>query len=52
MTPDRVQRWHQLGYAVNTWTVDDPQRLRELAGLGVDGVFTNDPALARQVFGA
>jgi glycerophosphoryl diester phosphodiesterase len=42
-----VSAWRRAGYAVNVWTVDDPARLRELAGWGVDGVFTNDPAAAR-----
>jgi glycerophosphoryl diester phosphodiesterase len=45
--PDLVARWQQVGYAVNTWTVDDPVRLRELAAMGLDGVITNDPAAAR-----
>jgi len=34
---------HHHGLAVYSWTVDDPQRIRELERLGVDGVFTNDP---------
>lgn len=29
------------------WTVDDPDAIRELAGSGATGVFTNDPAMAR-----
>lgn len=37
------------GLALNVWTVDDPDRLRQLAGWGVDGIITNDPAAARQV---
>jgi glycerophosphoryl diester phosphodiesterase len=36
--------WKKRGYAVNAWTVDEPAELRRLAALGVDGVFTNDPA--------
>lgn len=32
---------HDLGLSVNTWTVDDPVRIRELAALGVDGIVTN-----------
>ena len=28
---------------VNTWTVDDPARMRLLAGWGVDGIVTNTP---------
>ncbi len=42
-----VSGWRRAGYAVNVWTVDDPDRLRTLASWGVDGVFCNDPAAAR-----
>ena len=42
-----VDRAHQLGLAVNVWTVDHPERLRELANMGVDGVISNDPGRAR-----
>jgi len=34
------------GIAVNTWTVDDPEQMRRLAALGVDGVVTNVPDVA------
>lgn len=43
----RVQRWHRLGRGVYPWTVDDPGRIRDLAGMGCDGVITNRPDLAR-----
>jgi glycerophosphoryl diester phosphodiesterase len=33
---------HGAGLRVNTWTADDPDRIRELAGWGVDGIVTND----------
>jgi glycerophosphoryl diester phosphodiesterase len=46
-TPASVARWRRAGLLVTPWTVDDPARLRELAGMGVDGVITNDPAAAR-----
>jgi glycerophosphoryl diester phosphodiesterase len=42
-----IDRLHGAGYAVNTWTVDEPARLRELRDLGIDGVISNDPAAAR-----
>jgi glycerophosphoryl diester phosphodiesterase len=42
-----IRRLHTTGYAVNTWTVDAPARLRELRDWGIDGVITNDPAAAR-----
>lgn len=42
-----VERAHGLGLRLNTWTVDAPHRIRELAQLGVDGIVTNTPAAAR-----
>jgi glycerophosphoryl diester phosphodiesterase len=42
---------HDQGVAVNTWTVDDPARMVELAGWGVDGVVTNVPDVARAALG-
>lgn len=42
-----MDRCRALGLAVNPWTVDDPGRIVELAALGVDGIITNTPALAR-----
>ena len=34
------------GIAVNTWTVDDPERMRQLAELGVASIITNVPDVA------
>ena len=51
-TPEAVADWHRRGYAVNTWTVDEPDRLRALAAAGVDGVFANDPRAAIAVLSA
>lgn len=41
----------RAGLGVNAWTVDDPDRIRSLADLGVDGVVTNVPDVARRVLG-
>lgn len=44
-----VRRWHGRGRAVNVWTVDDPREIAWLAALGVDGIITNRPDVARAV---
>jgi glycerophosphoryl diester phosphodiesterase len=38
------------GLATFTWTTADPDLLRQLAELGVDGVYTQRPDIAREVF--
>lgn len=47
-----VDAAHRVGLEVNVWTVDDPARMAELAGYGVDGIVTNVPDVARRVIGA
>ena len=42
-----VARAHAAGVEVNTWTVDDPERIAALGDLGVDAVITNVPDVAR-----
>lgn len=49
--PDVVADAHAVGLAVNTWTVDDPDEIRRLAALGVDGVITNRPDVALAALG-
>lgn len=46
-----VDRAHEAGLDVYTWTVDDPERIVELEGYGVDGIITNDPAGALAALG-
>ena len=41
-----VDRCHEAGLRVNTWTCNDPARLVELAAFGVDAVCTDVPAIA------
>jgi glycerophosphoryl diester phosphodiesterase len=38
-----VERCHELGVAVFAWTVNEPDLVRRLEALGVDGVITDDP---------
>ena len=51
VTEELVRHAHDLGLAVNTWTCDDPERIRWLAGIGVDGVVTNMPDVALTALG-
>ncbi|MFP4512511.1 MAG: glycerophosphodiester phosphodiesterase [Acidimicrobiales bacterium] len=46
-----VERAHEAGLFVNTWTVDDPHEMRRLAELGVDGIVTNVPDVALAALG-
>lgn len=40
-----LRHFHQRGYAVWTWTVNDPGTTRRLAGWGIDALLGDDPAL-------
>ena len=44
-----VRSAHAAGLAVNIWTCDDPDRMRELIAWGVDGICTNVPDVALEV---
>ncbi len=51
LTEADVSRIHEAGLKLYLWTVDDLQRARELAAMGVDGLTTNIPErLRRAVF--
>jgi glycerophosphoryl diester phosphodiesterase len=45
-TPRALRRAQRLGLATTVYTVNEPQRMRELAALGVTGIFTDRPDLA------
>jgi glycerophosphoryl diester phosphodiesterase len=51
VTEPLVERCHAAGLLVNVWTSNDPERLVERAALGVDGVCTDVPAIARNALG-
>lgn len=42
---------HRAGLAVDVWTVNDPDRIVALAAMGVDGVVTDVPDVARAALG-
>ncbi len=47
-----VDAAHRHGLEVNVWTVDDPDRMAALIALGVEGLCTNVPDVARRVVDA
>ncbi len=49
MLDQLIPRVRSAGFAVNVWTVDDPQVMRRLLELQVDGIITNRPAVLREV---
>jgi len=49
VTRDLVDGAHAAGVRVVPWTVNDVWRMAELIELGVDGIVTDQPALARAV---
>ena len=44
LTATDVQAVHDHGLRAWVWTVNDPERARELAAIGVDSICTDDPA--------
>ena len=50
-TAELVEVAHAAGLQIMVWTVNDPDRMTELAGWGVDVLITDTPALARSVLG-
>lgn len=51
LLPDYIAECHKRKIAVNTWTVDDPDIARQLAGMGVDAIITNKPDVLRAALG-
>jgi glycerophosphoryl diester phosphodiesterase len=47
-----MDRARRLGLGVLAWTVDEPSEMVRLAGLGIDAIVSNRPALLRQVVAA
>lgn len=45
-----VTEAHKYQQRVHVWTVNEPTDMSNLAKLGVDAIFTDDPLLARQFF--
>jgi glycerophosphoryl diester phosphodiesterase len=47
LTPENVKRIHQEGFKINTYTVNEPEDIKKVIALGVDGIFCNFPERLR-----
>jgi glycerophosphoryl diester phosphodiesterase len=47
-----IRRARERGKQIYVWTVDDPLTMSRMISMGVDGLITNKPALARKVMEA
>jgi len=47
--PGLIRRAHDRGMRVFVWTINDPVQMSVMLSRGVDGLITDEPALARQV---
>jgi glycerophosphoryl diester phosphodiesterase len=47
--PQFIRQAHAAGKKVLVWTINDPVSMSRMFSLGVDGIITDEPALARQV---
>jgi glycerophosphoryl diester phosphodiesterase len=51
VTPELLDKAHGSGLAVNCWTCNDLDRIRDLADLGTDGIVTDIPLDAQATLG-
>ncbi len=49
-TPRFISNAHRLNQAVHYWTIDDPDEMRRLLEMGADGIITDRPDLALEIF--
>lgn len=49
LTPRFIATAHAAGLEVHVWTIDEPDEMRRLLALGVDGIMTDRPELLKDV---
>jgi glycerophosphoryl diester phosphodiesterase len=51
ITKDFVEKAHELNLVVHAWTVNEPDEMRRMISLGVDGIITDYPSTLMRVLG-
>ncbi|EEE37701.1 glycerophosphoryl diester phosphodiesterase family protein [Rhodobacteraceae bacterium KLH11] len=49
VSPGLIRSIHEAGKDIYVWTVNDPLQMSAMASMGVDGLITDRPAMAREV---
>ena len=49
ITKKFVSKAHEHNLAVHVWTINDSPTMNYLLDLGIDGIFTDNPKLLKQV---
>ena len=49
VTEKSIRNVHSLGYKIHVWTINEKETMKKLFSLGVDGIFTDNPKLLKQV---
>ncbi len=49
VTEEHVRQLKDRGHEVVTWTVNDPDEMKKMMALGVDGIITNRPDVLRSI---
>jgi glycerophosphoryl diester phosphodiesterase len=52
VTPALVEHAHAHGIQIHVWTINDPDEIRDLLALGVDGIVTDHPGRMAELIGA
>ena len=49
ITETFIKRVHSLGKVIHAWTINEPDEMRRLLDLGVDGIMTDKPQVLKDV---
>jgi len=51
VSPKLIRRYQQAGLYVHVWTINDRETMKQLTQWGVDGIFTDKPAVLAELLG-